>query len=304
MLVLLKTALNPSFSGVRVPSVNVASPCGSWPQNPEERYHQQGPKEVCCAFGPCNQANVSTWDEPPSHENAALKPKGRKQAEHSFGSTITEFLSKLRRWVSLGHTNHRISLHWITVRFSYGAGAETLFSWQAPQENNRKFCLPAEKPKSAVYTQKTKKNRCLGILCWDPNLSGGYQNCSLGIHRWEIFSMSFWEKLGIFLESLGGAVSAPTLYKNPAVRNSLSALIFFNIFVLNEGFGSALFVLRAQGGGQRERERESARVLQCKWAPVPFSKAVGGWGCETLLNIYSRTVPQPLPPSNSRLLRK
>ena len=49
------------------------------------------------------------------------------------------------------------------------------------------FRLPAEKPKSAVDTQKTNKNRCLGIRCWDPNLSGGYQNCGLGIHRWENF---------------------------------------------------------------------------------------------------------------------
>ena len=50
-----------------------------------------------------------------------------------------------------------------------------------------KFSFPGRKPKSAVDTQKTKKNRRLGIRCWDPNLSGGYQNCSLGIHPWEIF---------------------------------------------------------------------------------------------------------------------
>ena len=49
------------------------------------------------------------------------------------------------------------------------------------------FRLPAEKPKSAVDTQKTKKNRCLGIRSWDPNLSGGYQNCGLGIYLCEIF---------------------------------------------------------------------------------------------------------------------
>ena len=46
----------------------------------------------------------------------------------------------------------------LTVGFLYGAGAETLIfvtgTW-----------LPAEKPKSAVYSQKTKKNRCLGIRC-------------------------------------------------------------------------------------------------------------------------------------------
>ena len=46
-----------------------------------------------------------------------------------------------------------------------------------------RFLFSIEKPKSAVYAQKTKKNRCLGIRCWDPNLSGGYQNCGLGIPR-------------------------------------------------------------------------------------------------------------------------
>ena len=44
-----------------------------------------------------------------------------------------------------------------------------------------KFCLRAEKPKTTVYTQNTK----FGTRCWDPNLSGGYRNCGLGVHSWE-----------------------------------------------------------------------------------------------------------------------
>ena len=76
----------------------------------------------------------------------------------------------------------------MTVGFLYGAGAETLiFATGTSGKKSENFHVPAEKPKSAVDTQKTKKNRCLGIRCWDPNLSGGYQNCGLGIHPWEIF---------------------------------------------------------------------------------------------------------------------
>ena len=76
----------------------------------------------------------------------------------------------------------------MTVGFLYGAGAETLiFVTGTSGKKSETFRLPAEKPKSAVDTQKTKKNRCLGIRCWDLNLSGGYQNCGLGIHPWEIF---------------------------------------------------------------------------------------------------------------------
>ena len=53
--------------------------------------------------------------------------------------------------------------------------------------SGKKNLSPAEKPKSVVYTQKSKTNRCLGIWCWDPNLIGGYQNCGLGIHGWDFF---------------------------------------------------------------------------------------------------------------------
>ena len=76
----------------------------------------------------------------------------------------------------------------MTAGFLYGAGAETLiFVTGTSGKKSENFRLPAEKPKSAVDTQKTKKNRRLGIRCWDPNLSGGYQNCGLGIHPWDIF---------------------------------------------------------------------------------------------------------------------
>ena len=76
----------------------------------------------------------------------------------------------------------------MTVGFLYGPGAETLiFVTGTSGKISENFRLPAEKPKSAVDTRKTKKKRRLGIRCWDPNLSGGYQNCGLGIHCWENF---------------------------------------------------------------------------------------------------------------------
>ena len=54
----------------------------------------------------------------------------------------------------------------LTVGFLYGAGAETLiFTTGTSGKKSENFRLPAEKPKSAVDTQKTKKNRCLGIRC-------------------------------------------------------------------------------------------------------------------------------------------
>ena len=46
----------------------------------------------------------------------------------------------------------------LTVGFLYGAARDRHL-----RKISEKFCLPAEKPKSAVDTQKTKKNRCLGI---------------------------------------------------------------------------------------------------------------------------------------------
>ena len=54
----------------------------------------------------------------------------------------------------------------MTVGFLYGAGAVTLiFRDRHLRKLAEHFCLPAEKLKSAVYTLKTKKNRCLGIRC-------------------------------------------------------------------------------------------------------------------------------------------
>ena len=58
----------------------------------------------------------------------------------------------------------------MTIGFLYGAGAETLIYVTGTSAKYPKICLPAEKPESAVYTQKTKKdinqeNRCLGIRC-------------------------------------------------------------------------------------------------------------------------------------------
>ena len=94
----------------------------------------------------------------------------------------------------------------MTVRFLYGAGAETLiFVPGTSGKKSETFRLPAEKPKSAVDTQKTKKNRCLGYPVlrskpqrWIPELQFGYPPL-------RNFPKPFWEKLGIFLESLGGS---------------------------------------------------------------------------------------------------
>ena len=47
------------------------------------------------------------------------------------------------------------------------------------------FCLRQKNQSQLCIPRKPKKHRCLGIRCWDPNLSSGYQNCGLGIHRWE-----------------------------------------------------------------------------------------------------------------------
>ena len=54
----------------------------------------------------------------------------------------------------------------LTVGFLYGAGAETLkFVTRTSEKIPENFRVPTEKPKSAVDTQKTNKNRCLGIRC-------------------------------------------------------------------------------------------------------------------------------------------
>ena len=87
---------------------------------------------------------------------------------------------KQRSWAEAGQIDARVILglvfKWFrepagvvsqqTVGFLYGAGAETLiFATGTSGKKSENFRLPAEKPKSAVDTQKTKKNRCLGIRC-------------------------------------------------------------------------------------------------------------------------------------------
>ena len=57
-------------------------------------------------------------------------------------------------------------------------------------------------PKQRCIPGKPIKTRGLGILCWDPSLSGRYQSCSLGIHRRRKL---FWAKLGKFLQGGGGS---------------------------------------------------------------------------------------------------
>ena len=94
----------------------------------------------------------------------------------------------------------------MTAGFLYGAGAETLiFVTGTSGKKSENFRLPAEKPKSAVDTQKTKKIQVFGYPVlrskpqrWIPELRFGYPPL-------RNFQKSFWEKLGIFLESLGGS---------------------------------------------------------------------------------------------------
>ena len=95
------------------------------------------------------------------------------------------------------------------VGFLYGAGAETII---LATRVLGKVCGQAEKPKPAVYTQKNKKNSGLGIQCWDPSISGGYQNCGLGIRSLENRSKRNLEMFSKVLE-----LSAPALYKRVAV---------------------------------------------------------------------------------------
>ena len=68
--------------------------------------------------------------------------------------------------MSLNSLRDPVAIQKMTVGFLYGAGAETLiFVTGTSGKKSENFRLPAEKPKSAVDTQKTKKNRCLGIRC-------------------------------------------------------------------------------------------------------------------------------------------
>ena len=79
----------------------------------------------------------------------------------------------------------------------------------------RKNCVPRQNNQSQRCIPREPREMGLGIRCWDPNLSSGYQNCGLGIHRWEFVqnrsgrNSNFSRKFRV--------VSAPALYKNPAV---------------------------------------------------------------------------------------
>ena len=71
---------------------------------------------------------------------------------------------------------------WGDIVFLYRAGAETLILVTGALG---KLCPQAEKPKTAVYTQKNKKQRFrYTVLRFKPFFfSSGCQNCGLGIHR-------------------------------------------------------------------------------------------------------------------------
>ena len=53
----------------------------------------------------------------------------------------------------------------VTVGFLYGAGAETLIVVTSTSGITGNFVSQSEKQESGVYTQKTKRNTCLGIRC-------------------------------------------------------------------------------------------------------------------------------------------
>ena len=83
--------------------------------------------------------------------------------------------------ISLGVPTERLALQSkMTVGFLHGAG------------NNfgdnclRKNLSPGwKKQKEQCIPRKAREAKDLDIRCRDPNLSGGYQNCGLGIHGWE-----------------------------------------------------------------------------------------------------------------------
>ena len=106
----------------------------------------------------------------------------------------------------------------MTVGFLYGAGAETLIFVTGTSRKKTKFLSSDRKIKvSCVYPQKPRK---IGVWVsgaeiqpqrWIPELR-------VWVSTLRKFPKSFWEKHGIFLENFNfRGVSAPALYKNPAV---------------------------------------------------------------------------------------
>ena len=163
---------------------------------------------------PQNATNLLTK----SPLNQRLAQKSPKLAKNVAQMGIYLYMSK-----------DLIALRFMTVGFLYGAGAETLiFVTGTSGKKSETFRLPAEKPKSAADTQKTKKNRCLGIRCWDPNPSGGYQNCGLGIHPWEIFQNRSGKNSEFFSKVLGGSQRQLWIKTRPSIY--VFVCIYIHIF--------------------------------------------------------------------------
>ena len=66
----------------------------------------------------------------------------------------------------------------------------------------------SQKQRRTPERRSTKVNRGWGIQRWDPNLSGGYQNCGLGIHSWE----------NRFFSNVWGSVSTSSVKKTAVIR--------------------------------------------------------------------------------------
>ena len=87
-------------------------------------------------------------------------------------------------------------------RVLYGAGAETRIFVTGTSGSNQTFFSSGRKTKVSVYTQRKQEKEVFGhpvlrskSLRWMPELRFGHPQLNL-------FSKSFWEQPGIFLESL------------------------------------------------------------------------------------------------------
>ena len=94
--------------------------------------------------------------------------------------------------------------------FLYGPGAETLILVTSALG---KICPRAEKPKPAVHTHKTKKNRGLGTRA-EIQTSAVDTRTSVWVSTTEKIVRTETRKCSRKF----GVVSAPALHKNPAVR--------------------------------------------------------------------------------------
>ena len=106
----------------------------------------------------------------------------------------------------------------MTVGFLYGAGAETLiFATGTSGKKSENFRVPAEKPKSAVDTQKTKKKTGVWVSGAEIQTSAVDTRTAVWVSTAENFSKIVLGETRNFSQKFRG-VSAPAVYKNPAVK--------------------------------------------------------------------------------------